>query len=207
MIINSAEFITSAVDKKQYPSKLVPEFAFIGRSNVGKSSLINMLINRKLLARTSGTPGKTRTLNFFCINNEFNIVDMPGYGYAKISKKIRDEFQSIIYNYLKNRESLIYTIILIDSRHKPLASDLNFIESCAEYEIPFIIVFTKIDKLTKNLLNSNISEYKKQLLNIFEELPIFFLTSSVTKESREELLSFIFEESKKYTEHIKTLNT
>ncbi len=205
MIIHSAEFVISAVEQQQFPKQLLPEFAFIGRSNVGKSSLINMLTNRKLLARTSGRPGKTRTLNFFCINNAWNLVDMPGYGYAKTSKTERELFAKIISDYLKVRKSLLWLFILIDIRHKPLPTDIEFIEGCAKMQLPFVLVFTKIDKIGKTELDSNIAAYKKKLLEIFEEMPPFFTVSSTKKDGREELLSFIFQQAGLYDEYIRNM--
>lgn len=205
MIIQSAEFVISAVHQQHFPKQQLPEFAFIGRSNVGKSSLINMLTNRKLLARTSGKPGKTRTLNFFCINDAWNLVDMPGYGYAKTSKTERETFAKIISDYLRVRKSLIWLFILIDARHKPLDSDIGFIERCAEMQLPFVIVFTKTDKPGKTELDSNLAAYKKKLLEIFEELPPLFSVSSVTKAGREELLSFIFQQAELYSDDIRNI--
>jgi GTP-binding protein len=205
MIIRSAEYIISAVQPKQFPKSLLPEFAFIGRSNVGKSSLINMLTNRKLLAKTSGRPGKTRTLNFFTINNEWNLVDMPGYGYARASKTDREKFVQIINSYLRTRKSLVYLFILIDSRHLPLAQDMDFIIHCAEMQLPFVLVFTKTDKCSKPKLDSNIAAYSKKLNENFESLPPIFLASSMTRNGRDELLAFIFEQYALYADMVKKL--
>lgn len=205
MIIHSAEFIKSAVKPEQFPNVMVPEYAFIGRSNVGKSSLINMLTNRKLLAKTSSTPGKTRTLNFFNINNVWNLVDMPGYGYAKTSKTIRDEFPKIISDYFKNRKSLIYTFVLIDSRHKPLKADLDFLQLCGDMQMPFVIVFTKTDKISLSEKDTNFTEYKKRLLEYFEEMPICFFSSTTTTNGKSEILDFIDEQNKLYASEIRKI--
>ena len=205
MIIKSAEFVISAVKPQHFPKVFLPEFAFIGRSNVGKSSLVNMLTNKKLLAKTSSRPGKTRLLNFFTINDEWTLVDMPGYGYARASKSDREEFAKIISGYLRVRQSLIYLFILIDSRHNPLTVDIDFIEKCAKMQLPFAIVFTKTDKCGKTELDSNIAVYKKKLFELFEALPPLFLASSVTKNGRDELLSFIFEQAEMYAPQIKEI--
>lgn len=205
MIIHSAEFVKSAVNPTQFPDFIVPEYAFIGRSNVGKSSLINMLTNRKLLAKTSSTPGKTRTLNFFNINKNWNLVDMPGYGYAKVSKKIKEEFPKIIFDYLSKRKSLIYTFVLIDSRHAPLDIDIKFLQNCAENQIPFVIIFTKADKLTTNQLKSQIDMYKTKLLEYFEELPLSFISSAESNLGRKEILEFIENQNNIYGSEIAKL--
>lgn len=205
MIIHSAEFIKSAVKPEQFPNVMVPEYAFIGRSNVGKSSLINMLTNRKLLAKTSSTPGKTRTLNFFNINNVWNLVDMPGYGYAKTSKTIRDEFPKIISDYFRNRKSLIYTFVLIDSRHKPLKPDLDFLKLCGNMQMPFVIVFTKTDKISVSQRDTNFAAYKEKLLEFFEEMPICFFSSTTLGSGKSEILGFIDEQNKLYASEIKKI--
>jgi GTP-binding protein len=206
MIIQTAEFLISAVNREQFPTSLLPEFAFIGRSNVGKSSLINMLLNRKLLARTSGKPGKTRTLNFFCVNNKWNLVDMPGYGYALASKTDREIFAKIIQEYIHHRKNLLWLFILIDSRHKPLQTDIDFIEQCAQMQMPFAIVFTKTDKSGKTELDSNLAAYQKRLYETFEELPPVFKASSVNKTGREQLLSFIFSQAELYADEIRNMS-
>jgi GTP-binding protein len=207
MIIRSADFILSAVQPKHYPKPELPEFAFIGRSNVGKSSLINMLTGKKVLAKISNKPGKTRTLNFFCINGSWNIVDMPGYGYAKISKTEREQFVKSINSYLKVRQSLLWLFILIDSRHKPLSQDIEFIQYIAKMKIPFVLVFTKTDKPGKTELDSNIASYRKKLLELFVELPPLFFISSVTREGREELLGFLDEQATQYADEVRKLVT
>ncbi len=175
------------------PKDRIPEYAFIGRSNVGKSSLINMLMERKDLAKTSGKPGKTQLINHFKINNEWFLVDLPGYGYAQISKKKRVIFQYFIENYFKEREQLVCTFILIDSRHDPQKIDLDFMQFLGENQIPFCIVFTKADKLSSSKLNKQITNYKKKLLNYWETLPKSFITSSTSGLGRKEFLDYINE--------------
>lgn len=173
------------------PKDRIPEYAFIGRSNVGKSSLINMLMGRKDLAKTSGKPGKTQLINHFKINNNWFLVDLPGYGYAKISKKKRTIFQYFIENYLKERQQLVCTFVLIDSRHDPQKIDLEFMQFLGENQIPFCIVFTKADKLGSSKLNKQIISYKKKLLTSWETLPTSFITSSSTGLGKDEFLEFI----------------
>ena len=173
------------------PKDRLPEYAFIGRSNVGKSSLINMLMERKDLAKTSGKPGKTQLINHFKINDEWFLVDLPGYGYAQISKKKRTIFQYFIENYFKEREQLVCTFVLIDSRHDPQKIDLEFMQFLGENQIPFCIAFTKADKLGSSKLNKQITSYKKKLLNTWETLPTSFVTSSSTGFGRDEFLNFI----------------
>ena len=173
------------------PKESIPEYAFIGRSNVGKSSLINMLMERKNLAKTSGKPGKTQLINHFKINDSWFLVDLPGYGYAQISKKKRTIFQHFIENYFKEREQLVCTFVLIDSRHDPQKIDLEFMRFLGENQIPFCIVFTKADKLGSSKINKQITSYKKKLLNHWETLPHSFLTSSSTSLGRKEMLDFI----------------
>lgn len=173
------------------PKDRIPEYAFIGRSNVGKSSLINMLMERKDLAKTSGKPGKTQLINHFKINDSWFLVDLPGYGYAKVSKKKRTIFQFFIENYFKEREQLVCTFVLVDSRHDPQKIDLDFMRFLGEHRIPFCIVFTKADKLGSSKLNKQITSYKKKLLNDWESLPPTFITSSSTGFGREAFLEFI----------------
>ncbi|WP_369047833.1 ribosome biogenesis GTP-binding protein YihA/YsxC [Tenacibaculum sp. UWU-22] len=191
MKIKSAEFIMSNSNVNKAPKEAIPEYAFIGRSNVGKSSLINMLMNRKDLAKTSGKPGKTQLINHFKINNEWFLVDLPGYGYAQVSKKKRTIFQHFIKNYFKEREQLACTFVLIDSRHDPQKIDLEFMQFLGENNIPFCIVFTKADKLGGASLNKQITAYKKELLKYWEALPLSFITSSSTGMGRDEFLKFI----------------
>lgn len=173
------------------PKDRIPEYAFIGRSNVGKSSLINMLMGRKDLAKTSGKPGKTQLINHFKINDTWFLVDLPGYGYAKISKKKRTIFQYFIENYFKERQQLVCTFVLIDSRHDPQKIDLEFMQFLGENKIPFCIVFTKADKLGSSKLNKQIISYKKKLLTSWETLPTSFITSSSTGLGKDEFLEFI----------------
>lgn len=191
MKISSAEFIMSNSNVKKAPKDRIPEYAFIGRSNVGKSSLINMLMERKDLAKISGKPGKTQLINHFKINNSWFLVDLPGYGYAQVSKKKRVIFQYFIENYFKEREQLVCTFVLVDSRHEPQKIDLDFMRFLGENKIPFCIVFTKADKLGSSKLNKQITFYKKQLLKHWESLPTSFITSSKIKLGRKEFLAFI----------------
>lgn len=191
MEIKQAEFVSSVADVSKCPKADKPEFAFIGRSNVGKSSLLNMLTNRKNLAKTSNKPGKTQTINHFIINDLWYMVDLPGYGYAKVSREKREGFGKIIENYVLKRENLHCLFILLDARLEPQKIDLEFIQWSGEKEIPLCLVFTKADKLTKNLLNRNVFVYKTALLKMWEDLPAMIITSSTAKTGKEELLSFI----------------
>lgn len=193
MDIESAKFIKSSPVFQQCPEPSIPEFAFIGRSNVGKSSLINMLTDKKKLAMTSGTPGKTQLINHFLINNKWYLVDLPGYGYAKTSKKNREMWQKMINNYLLNRTNLVSTFILIDSRLEPQKIDLELIRWFGGNELPFVLLFTKSDKLSKAKKQHNIKHYQNVLLGEWEELPLSFVTSSTQKLGREELLQLIDE--------------
>jgi GTP-binding protein len=191
MEITRAEFISSHADVKKCPPPDLPEYAFIGRSNVGKSSLINMLANKKKLAKTSGTPGKTQTINHFKVNDSWYLVDLPGYGYANVSRDKRYAFGKMIEQYILNRENLYCLFILIDSRLEPQKIDLDFIQWSGSKEIPICILFTKSDKPTKNQLNKNIAVYKATLLKTWEELPPMIITSATEKKGRAELLTFI----------------
>ncbi|SCD20263.1 GTP-binding protein EngB [Proteiniphilum saccharofermentans] len=191
MIIKSAEFVISNSDYRKCPQDGKPEYAFIGRSNVGKSSLINMLTNRKGLAMTSSTPGKTMLINHFLINDEWYLVDLPGYGYARRGKEGRDKLRKIIEDYVLEREAMTNLFVLIDSRHEPQKIDLEFMEWLGENGVPFAIVFTKADKLGSGRLQLNIDAYKEKLLETWEELPPVFVTSSEKGQGREELLSYI----------------
>lgn len=191
MIIKSAEFVISNTDVKKCPASILPEYAFIGRSNVGKSSLINMLTQRKGLAMTSQKPGKTQLINHFLINNEWHLVDLPGYGFARVGQSNRERLKSIIEDYILEREQLTNLFILLDCRHEPQKIDLEFIEWAGENGVPFALVFTKADKLSKGKLASNIEAYKQTLLESWEELPPIFITSSEAKEGRDELLNYI----------------
>lgn len=191
MIIKSAEFVISNTDVKKCPASTLPEYAFIGRSNVGKSSLINMLTQRKGLAMTSQKPGKTQLINHFLINNEWHLVDLPGYGFARVGQSNRERLKSIIEDYILEREQLTNLFILLDCRHEPQKIDLEFIEWAGENGVPFALVFTKADKLSKGKLASNMEAYKQTLLESWEELPPIFITSSEAKEGRDELLNYI----------------
>lgn len=191
MLIKDAKFICSSSNVAQCPKADIPEYAFIGRSNVGKSSLINMLTGKKVLAKVSSQPGKTKLVNHFLINNEWYLVDLPGYGYAKASKKERSIFSSIIGDYIAKRESLTLLFVLVDSRLEPQKIDLEFINKLGEYEVPFALVFTKTDKLNQRDQNANVNRYKKTLLEYWEELPPIFLTSSENHSGKDEMLSYI----------------
>ena len=191
MIIKTAEFVISNSDYKKCPVPKIPEYAFIGRSNVGKSSLINALVNQKNLAKTSRNPGKTQLINHFIINKQWYLVDLPGFGYAKISKSKRAEFHDMISAYLLNRVNLMCLFVLIDCRHKPQQIDQEFMQWLSEKKIPFVMVFTKGDKLGKNILIQNIEYYKNEMLKQWGKLPQVFVTSAEKKESTEKITEFI----------------
>jgi GTP-binding protein len=193
MKIISAEFVKSSSKVSECPPEGKPEIAFIGRSNVGKSSLINMLTGRRKLARISVSPGKTRLINHFMINGKWYLVDLPGYGYARVSKGERRKFGKLIEDYISKRESLVAVLVLVDSRLTPQKSDLDFITWLGMNGVPFSVVFTKTDKPSKKDLNGNIRIFKEELKKNWEELPLLFLTSSAKKTGREELLSFLEE--------------
>lgn len=192
MKITSAEFVMSNTEVAKCPPAPLPEYAFIGRSNVGKSSLINLLVNRKGLAKTSGRPGKTQLINHFKINENWYLVDLPGYGYAKVSKKDKKTFQKYITDYFLERKQLICGFVLIDIRHEPQPIDLEFMEWLGNHNIPFSIVFTKADKLKPKAIERQVNAYLQQLLDtVWEEAPPHFVTSSTKKIGRDELLSYI----------------
>ena len=192
MKINTAEFIISNSDVSKCPLERIPEYAFIGRSNVGKSSLINMLTNHKNLAKTSGKPGKTQLINHFKINSNWFLVDLPGYGYARVSKKTKEVFQQFITDYFEKREQLVCAFVLIDIRLEAQKIDLEFIEYLGETEVPFCIIFTKTDKISRTKVDSHIAAYRKQLLaNNWEEMPQYFVTSSTEGTGKDALLEFI----------------
>lgn len=191
MEIKKAEFTISAPMVSMCPKDTKPEYAFIGRSNVGKSSLINMLTNNKRLAKTSATPGKTLLINHFIINNEWYLVDLPGYGFAKRSKKEIAKLEQMIEGYILQREQLINVFVLVDVRLEPQKIDLEFIEWLGTSSIPFSIVFTKADKLSAGKVAQNVAQYKKVLMETWEELPPMFITSSETKQGRDEVLDYI----------------
>lgn len=175
------------------PGPDLPEFAFIGRSNVGKSSLINMLTNQNNLARVSKTPGRTREMNFFKINRTWSLVDLPGYGYAKVSKEMRDQFNEFVSEYLLNRENLCGTFVLLDSRHSPQKIDLQFVQWLIEAGLPFALIFTKVDKVKPKVTAKNIRHFQEEMKEWSEGAPIVFQSSSTTREGRKEILSFIGE--------------
>lgn len=191
MIIKKSEFVISNSEVAKCPQHNSPEYAFIGRSNVGKSSLINMLTNHKGLAKTASTPGKTLLINHFLINGQWYLVDLPGYGYARQGKQGRDEIKRIIEDYILEREQLTNLFVLVDSRLKPQKIDLEFMKWLGENGVPFSIIFTKLDKLGKNVGKSNIELYKEELLKTWEELPPIFASSSVDGRGREEILDYI----------------
>lgn len=198
MIIKSAEFLCSNTRTDRLPPAVLPEYAFIGRSNVGKSSLINMLAQKKGLAKTSQTPGKTQLINHFLINEKWHIVDLPGYGYARTSRTNRADWQKFISYYLRNRESLQCVFVLIDSRLKPQKIDLEFCSWLGENGLPFQLIFTKADKQSRVKTDQSVAGFRKALLEIFEEVPQHYISSSETQEGREQILNFINELNKDY---------
>ena len=191
MKIKQAKFLGSFPNETQCPDSPLPEFAFVGRSNVGKSSLINALCGRKTLAKTSATPGKTQSINLFRIDDQWQLADLPGYGYAKISKKIRNQFEQMIRSYLLNRKNLFCAFSLIDIRIPPQKIDLAMIEWMGEHAIPFYIIFTKTDKLKPSELEAQIERFKNTLLQTWEELPFMFASSSKNLTGKDEILTFI----------------
>ncbi len=191
MRIKSAEFVMSNSDVAKCPNQPIPEYAFIGRSNVGKSSLINMLTGRKSLAKTSGRPGKTQLINHFIINDNWYLVDLPGYGYARVSKASKKKFQKFITNYFEQRKQLVMGFVLVDIRHKPQPIDLEFMQYLGESGIPFSIVFTKADKLKPKAIDNHINTYFEIILQFWEEVPHHFVTSSSKTIGKDELLQFI----------------
>ncbi|RRJ93716.1 ribosome biogenesis GTP-binding protein YihA/YsxC [Flavobacterium macacae] len=194
MKINTAEFIISNSEVSKCPTERLPEYAFIGRSNVGKSSLINMLTNHKSLAKTSGRPGKTQLINHFKINNNWFLVDLPGYGYARVSKKTKEVFQKFITDYFEKREQMVCAFVLIDIRLEAQAIDLEFLTYLGEYEVPFCIIFTKADKISKTKIDSHVAAYKKKMLaNNWEEMPPYFVTSSTEGTGKDSVLHYIDE--------------
>jgi len=191
MKIKSAEFIISNSLVSKCPKDRLPEYAFIGRSNVGKSSLINMITNKKNLAKTSGRPGKTQLINHFIINKEWFLVDLPGYGYARVSKKSKKTFQKFITDYFAKREQMVCAFVLVDSRHEPQKVDLDFMEWLGTNQVPFNIIFTKADKLKPEALKRNITRYQEILLGTWEEFPQYFVTSSSNDSGKDDLLAYI----------------
>jgi len=202
MKIKSAEFIISNTDVENCPKEQLPEYAFIGRSNVGKSSLINMLVNQKNLAKTSGKPGKTQLINHFKINNSWFLVDLPGYGYAQISKSKRKTFQEFIKDYFLQRKQLVCTFVLIDSRLEPQKIDLEFMQFLGEQNIAFCIVFSKSDKVKSTQLNNNIDIYNETMTqSLWESMPTYYVTSATAKAGKEELLNYIESLNQEVTEN------
>lgn len=191
MIIKSANFLTSNTRFNFLPTDSIPEYAFIGRSNVGKSSLINMLVQRNGLAKTSSVPGKTVAINHFIVNDAWYLVDLPGYGYAQHSKKTREQWRVMINNYILHRRNLVCTFVLVDGRHEPQNNDLGFMEWLGDSQMPFCIVFTKADKVSKAELERNIEAMKARLLEDWEELPPMFVTSAESRMGRDEILDYI----------------
>jgi GTP-binding protein len=192
MRVKSASFVVSNAKVSDCPKSSLPEFAFIGRSNVGKSSLINMLTDRKQLAKTSGKPGKTQLINHFLINKNWHLVDLPGYGYARVSKITKKEFQSYITSYFLERKQLINAFVLIDIRHEPQAIDMEFMEWMGTQQIPFSIIFTKADKLSENKIDATVSAYLNTMLEgVWAETPPHFITSATSNKGKEEVLAYV----------------
>ncbi|KPE50624.1 ribosome biogenesis GTP-binding protein YihA/YsxC [Chryseobacterium indologenes] len=191
MVIKTANFVKSSGKWQDCPEPTLPEYAFIGRSNVGKSSLINAMMNHKDLAKTSQTPGKTQLINHFLVNENWYLTDLPGYGYAKVSKSIRKDFEKLITNYILNRRNLVNLFVLVDIRHNPQKIDLEFIQWCGESGVPFSIVFTKSDKIKPGAVVTNVEAYKMELHKTWEDLPELYVTSAEKKEGCEEILDFI----------------
>ncbi len=191
MIIKSTEFIKSSATFKDCPKEAYPEYAFLGRSNVGKSSLINMVVGRKDVAKTSGTPGKTRLINHFLINNAWFLSDLPGYGFAKVSKEIRQKWDMVIKNYMLQRPYLLCSFVLIDIRHEPQKNDMDFLHWIGSNSLPFVLVFTKADKLTKTQISRNLAIYQKKLSESWDPLPPIILSSSKTGQGRDDILEVV----------------
>ena len=198
MVIHSAVYVISSPDYTQCPKPDRPEYAFIGRSNVGKSSLINMLVNNDKLAKTSGTPGKTQLINHFNIDNKWYIVDLPGYGFAKVSLASRKKWEKMIEDYLRKRENLVNVFILIDSRHSPQKNDLEFVNRLGEWKIPFCLVFTKADKENQRTVSKNVKDFLDKMRTTWQFLPQHFVTSTIKKMGRDKILSLIEEMNKEF---------
>ncbi|MCX7986233.1 MAG: ribosome biogenesis GTP-binding protein YihA/YsxC [Bacteroidales bacterium] len=213
-----AQFVKSTLNHRECPPDNLPEFAFIGRSNVGKSSLINMLVNQKNLAHTSSKPGKTRSINHFIVNFQLKkgeqkiktytwyLADLPGYGYAHVSKEKKVQFEKLIAGYILTRKNLLTLFVLIDSRLEPQPIDMGFLQFLGENQVPFALIFTKADKLSKSKLTQNVERFKQNMLKLWEELPPSFITSSLTGIGREELLAFITENIELYWDKKLTSN-
>lgn len=193
MLITSSEYIISSPDYLQSPRADKPEYAFIGRSNVGKSTLINMLCNNEKLAKTSGTPGKTQLINHFLINKEWYVVDLPGYGFAKVSQSQRKKWEKMIEDYLRKRETLMNVFILVDSRHAPQKIDLDFVNQLGEWKTPFCIVFTKSDKENQRTVSANVKSFLNKMRETWQFLPQHFVTSAIKKTGRDKILQLIAE--------------
>jgi len=198
MVINSSVYVISSPDYTQCPKPDRPEYAFIGRSNVGKSSLINMIVNNEKLAKTSGTPGKTQLINHFNINNEWYLVDLPGYGFAKVSMSSRKKWEKMIEDYLRKRENLVNVFILIDSRHGPQKNDLEFVDKLGKWEIPFCLVFTKADKENQRTVAKNVKDFLDKMRMTWQFLPQHFVTSTIKKMGRDKILDLIEEMNKEF---------
>jgi GTP-binding protein len=198
MVIHSSAYVISSPDYTQCPAPDRPEYAFIGRSNVGKSSLINMLVNNDKLAKTSGTPGKTQLINHFSINKEWYIVDLPGYGFAKVSQAQRKKWEKMIEDYLRKRENLVTVFILIDSRHTPQKLDLEFVDILREWKVPFCLVFTKADKETQRTVSANVKAFLEKMRATWQFLPQHFVTSVIKKMGRDKILQLIDEMNKEF---------
>ena len=193
MTVNTATFVKSVADLTQLPEPNIPEFAFIGRSNVGKSSLINKLTNQKQLAKTSETPGKTQLINFFLVNKQWHLVDLPGYGYAKVPVEVKEKWVHLLRQYLLKRPNLLTVFLLIDIRHSPMSHDTEFLQWLGENDIPVSIVFTKADKLSAAKIKILVENYQAHILQSWDQLPPLFITSATTGKGRTELLSYISE--------------
>lgn len=193
MVIKSAEYVISSPEISKCPPADKPEFAFIGRSNVGKSSLINMLADNHKLAKTSGTPGKTQLINHFIINKEWYLVDLPGYGFAKVSQNSRRRWEQMIENYLRKRETLLNVFVLIDGRHSPQKIDIEFTNQLGKWDVPFTLVFTKADKETQKVVSANVKEFLNEMRKTWQFLPPHIVTSAVKKQGRDKVLGIIDE--------------
>ena len=198
MVIHSCVYVISSPDYTQCPAPDRPEYAFIGRSNVGKSSLINMICNNDHLAKTSGTPGKTQLINHFNIDNKWYIVDLPGYGFAKVSLASRKKWEKMIEDYLRKRENLVNVFILIDSRHSPQKNDIEFVNRLGEWQIPFCLVFTKADKENQRTVSKNVKDFLDKMRTTWQFLPQHFVTSTIKKMGRDKILSLIEEMNKEF---------
>ena len=199
MLIKSSAYIISSPEYTDCPAPTLPEYAFIGRSNVGKSTLINMLAGTDKLAKTSGTPGKTRLLNHFIINNEWYIVDLPGYGFAKVSMSERKKWEKMIEDYLRKRENLVTVFVLIDSRHSPQKIDLEFVNQLGKWQVPFCLVFTKADKENQRTVSANVKAFLDKMRETWQFLPQHFVTSAVKTTGRDKILQLIAEMNKEFT--------